>query len=142
MTTYTPEQTAAAYRLHDTCHELVGILADEPETGITAWDEWSQSYQTAFRLHDDAEHAYTHAFPDATTRPEAHEVIADATRTRVELLREHLLTDWEWLPGDDIHVTCSCGAESFGELPDHITEMDAGGMWVHAEHVAAELGRA
>lgn len=149
MTNYTPDQTAAAYRLHSTCHELTSILADEPAMDGKPWDDWSESYQTAFRLHDDAEHAYTHAFPDSTTRPEAHDVIAAVTRTRVEVLRAHLAVGWDWVDTFDdsplIRATCRCGVTADGEPPatgpDACSEESAA-AWVLAAHVAAELGRA
>ncbi|MFD3426116.1 hypothetical protein [Nocardia fluminea] len=81
MPTYTPDQITAAHRLHDTCHELCAVLAEEPaRIGDRDFDqryqEWQDLYGKAYRLHDDAEHDYRHAFGHASVIPEAHEVIA------------------------------------------------------------------
>lgn len=151
-TTYSPEQITAAHHVHDTCHELMRVAEDEPERAphepaSNSWWHWRSEFNTAYRLHDDAEAEYRHAFPDPATRPEAHDVIAAVTRTRVELLRAHVALGWDWVDTEDdspiIRATCRCGATADGAPPatgpDACSEESAA-AWVLAAHVAAELG--
>lgn len=81
MSTYSPEQITAAHHLHDTCHELTGLFDDQPAAlDGPIWNEWNDAYERAYRVHEDAEAEYRHAFPDEATRPEAHEVLAAELR--------------------------------------------------------------
>lgn len=147
-TIYSPEQITAAHRLHDTCHELAGVLADEPATTSLAdsFKEWDDLYGTAYRLHEDAEAEYRHAFPDPATRPEAHEVIAAERNSMVELLRGHIIETVTQIPagpwGYDDHkviIDCVCGAVIKGVMPDHLDSTTGSLVWLMAEHVAREL---
>lgn len=144
---YTPDQITAAHRLHDTCHELLAITADEPARSSAAdfeqiWRAWHDAYGRAYRVHEDAEHDYRHSFGHAPTIPEAHDVIATVTRTRVELLRSHVPRSWTWDDQDGaparVTVLCVCGGEASGPVPENmngVTEI----AWVFAAHVAGEL---
>lgn len=143
--TYTADQITAAYKVHDTCHELTGVLADEPPTiAGTEWMAWHDSYCTAWRLHEDAEANYRHEFPNAATRPEAHEVIAAATATRVEVLRAHVIETVTQMPiaGEDFNsvvIDCLCGVAVRGVMPGHLDSTSGSLMWLMAEHIAREL---
>lgn len=145
-TTYSPEQLTAAHLLQNACHELLAVTADEP--GMLAgrpWAEWHEDYNRAYRLHDDAEAEYRHAFPDPATRPEAHEVIAAERLSVVELLRAHVIETVTQLPtntdGGDLPVVidCTCGATVSGVMPDHTPSTTGSLQWVMAEHIAHQL---
>lgn len=148
-TTFTRDQVDAAYHLQETCHELTGILADEPAGGADyerRWQEWHDLYGKAYRVHEDAEHDYRHAFGHAPNLPEAHDVIAAATTSVVELLRGHVIETVTQIPmpGEDTNtvvIDCLCGGEIRGVMPDHIDSTSGSLQWLMSDHIAAMVLR-
>lgn len=146
-TTYSPEQLAAAHRLHDTCHELLAVTADEPaRIGDRDFDqryqEWHDLYGKAYRVHEDAEHDYRHAFGHSPDLPEAHEVIAAERHSMVELLQAHVIETVTQVREDfgfvdnQVTIDCKCGAVIEGEMPDHIESTSGSLQWLMADHIA------
>lgn len=145
-TTYTRTQIDAAHRLHDTCHELLAITADEPAGGAdyeARWQEWHDLYGRAYRVHDDADHDYRHAFGHAPVIPAAHDVIAAATTSMVEVIRAHVIETVTQLPvevfgGDDrdVIIDCACGAVIRGQMPEHLDSTTGSLTWLMADHLA------
>lgn len=152
MTIYTPAQIAAAHRLHDARRDFLAAKNDEPlgegDEFEQTWAAWNEQFDTAARLRAGAEAEYRHEFPDAATRPQAHEVIDAVQAARVQVLRAHQPADWRWNPTvDTLTVVCACGAERTSEVPESesaaqerlFDDLTIVAAWILAPHVATEL---
>ncbi|MFD3594339.1 hypothetical protein ACFWU5_16570 [Nocardia sp. NPDC058640] len=153
ITTASRHQLAAALDLLDACGTVDEARESEPmdchADREERWNTWhDREWRSAWDRHDDAEAAFRRAYPNADTRPEAHEVVAAHRAATVALLREHVIeTVTQVSPFDEpgtneVVVDCMCGATVRGFMPEHLESTFGALQHVMAEHLASILAHA